>query len=372
LFSLGSERIGLVLAPIAAVLLGVAGLLFANNASAAEQGTKTVVFVPPQEIEAPLRDALTAQLSGVAVELVVEHFVSEEGSVKQNVEESHSLAAAHQAIGVFWLDARAKEEWLVFLAVPAGRRVLMRRVPIGQDGTVAAMEAVAVITRESTTALLAGQTIGMTEVLVVPDEPQKPIVVTTAPCPKPVCAPAGPRVWAPLRGFSFSTSYYADAYAKDSGLSSGLSVAPAWRFTNGIRVGASFVAFQPEEATVDGLAFLVRRYPIGTEVGYAYAREKWMLGLALRGVVEFTMRHVLAALPPAAPTADSHRAVVFLSPRLRFDYRVTEAMSLFLAAGADFALNGFSFVNRVDGVDRPVFDPLRVRPAGEVGVAFWP
>jgi hypothetical protein len=47
-------------------------------------------------------------------------------------------------------------------------------------------------------------------------------------------------------------------------------------------------------------------------------------------------------------------------------------MSLFLAVGTDFALNGFSFVNRVDGVDRLVFEPLRVRPAGEVGVAFWP
>ena len=361
-----------MLARVAAILLGVAALLLANGASADEQSVKAVVFVPPADIEAPLRDALTAQLSGVAVELVVEHFVSQPDSLKQNVEESHSLAAAHQAIGVFWLDDRAKDEWLVYLAVPAGRRVLMRRIPIGPDGSVAAMEAVAVITRESTAALLAGQTIGMTEVIVVTEEPQKPVTIVVAPPSKPVPALPKPRVWAPLRGFSFSTSYHVDAYAKDSGLSSGLGIAAAWRFTNGIRVAASFVTFQPEEASVDGLAFLVRRYPLGVEAGYTYARRTWALGLALRGVVELMTRHVLAALPPAAPTEDSQRAVVFLSPRLRFDYRVSEATSLFLAAGADFALNGFSFVNRVDGVDRPVFEPLRVRPAGEVGVAFWP
>jgi hypothetical protein len=253
--------------------------------------------VPPHDIEAPLRDALTAQLSGVAVELVVEHFASEPDSLRQNVDESHSLAAAHQAIGVFWLDVRATDEWLVFLAVPAGRRVLMRRVPIGPDGSVAAMEAVAVITRESTTALLAGQTIGMTEV-VVPGEPEKPVPVAPAPAHNPVPVPVKPRVWGPLHGFSFSTSYYADLYAEGSGISSGAAFSPAWRFASGIRIGASFVTFQPEEASVDGLAFLVRRYPIGIEAGYAYARAKWMLGLALRSVVESTTRHVLAALPP--------------------------------------------------------------------------
>jgi opacity protein-like surface antigen len=359
-----------VQARITAVLFAVGVMLFAITAAADDPAVKAIVFVPPRDIESPLRDALTAQLSGVAVELVVEHFVSEPDSLKQNVEESRSLAAAHQALGVFWLDARATDEWFVYLAVPAGRRVLMRRVPIGVDGSVAAMEAVAVITRESTAALLAGQTIGMSEV-VIPDEPEKPVTIVIAAPPKPAPVPT-PRVWAPLHGFSFSTSYYADVYAKDSGLSSGLSVAAAWRFTSGVRLGVSFVTFQPEEASVEGLAFLVRRYPIGVEAGYAYARRNWVLGLALRSVLELTTRHVLAALPPAAPTEDSQRAVVFLSPRLRFDYRVSEATSLFLAAGADFALNGFSFVNRVDGVDRPVFEPLRVRPAGEVGVAFWP
>jgi hypothetical protein len=360
-----------VLARFVAAIVAVAAMLLACTAAADEPAAKTVVFVPPSDIETALRDALTAQLSGVPVELVIEHFVSNPDSLKQNVEESHSLAAAHQAIGVFWVDVRAKDEWLVFLAVPAGRRVLMRRVPIGPDGSVAAMEAVAVITRESTAALLAGQTIGMTEV-VVSSELEKPAPVVFVPVPRPVPVPAKPRAWEPLRGFSFSTSYYADAYAKDSGLSSGAAFAPAWRFASGVRVGASFVAFQPEEANVDGLAFLVRRYPIGVEAGYAYARQKWMLGIALRGIVELTNRHVLAALPPAAPTDDSQRAVVFLSPRLRFDYRVSEVTSLFLAAGADFALNGFSFVNRVDGVDHAVFEPLGVRPAGEVGVAFWP
>jgi hypothetical protein len=365
----GSERIRLVLARIAAVLLAAGVIFFAARATADDAPVKAVVFVPPLDIEPALRDALTAQLSGVAVELVVEHFVSEVGSLKQNVEETRSLAAAHQAVGVFWLDTRATDEWLVYLAEPAGRRVLMRRVPIGPDGSVAAMEAVAVITRESTAALLAGRTLGMTEV-VVPGEPEKPIVAAPAPAPKPVVPP--PSVPVPLHGFSFSTSYYADVYAKGSGLSSGVGFAAAWRHSKGLRVGASFVSFQPAETDADGLVFLVRRYPIGVEAGYSYAREKWVLGLALRTVIELTSRHVVAHPSTSTPMPDTLTPVVFLSPRLRFDYRVTEAMSLYLAAGADFALNGFSFVNRVDNVDRTVLEPLLVRPAGEIGAAFWP
>jgi hypothetical protein len=358
-----------MLVRLAVLVVGVGALLVAGHASADEAPTKAVVFVPPPDIEGPLHDALTAQLSGVAAELVVEHFVPESTTLRQRVDESRSFAAAHQAVGVFWLDTTSAAEWLVYLAEPGGSRVLMRRVPIGPDGSVAAMEAVAVITRESTTALLAGQTIGMTEV-VVPGEPEQPVpVVPTVPPPAPIVPPAKPRTFGPVHGFSLSSSYYADAYAKGAGVSSGIGFAASWSFWSGFRAGATFVFFQPAETNAQGMVLLVRRYPIGIEAGYALSGEKWLFGLGLRTVVEITSRHV-AAPPQLRP--DATRAVVFLSPRLRFDYRVSEAMSLFVAAGADFALNGFSFVNRVDDVDRPILEPFLVRPAGEIGAAFWP
>jgi hypothetical protein len=360
-----------VFARFVALFMGTAILLFTDFLRAEDVPLKAVVFVPPRDIEAPLRDALTAQLSGLPVELVIEHFVSKTESLKQDVEESRSMSAAHQAIGVFWLDTHASDEWLVYLAEPASRRLLMRRIPIGPEGSVAAREAVAVIIRESTSALLAGQKIGMTEV-AVPDEVPAPLPAPLPLPPAPPIKPAPPRSFEPLHGLSLATSYYADVYAKGSGLSSGVALAGAWTFWNGLHAGVSFVLFQPTEKDAAGVAILVRRYPIRAEAGYTYQRERWSLGGGLGLVAEPTTRHVLASAPVIQPTPDAERVVVFLSPRLRFDYRVTEAMSLFIAAGADFALNGFSFVNRIDGVDQAIFEPLRVRPAGEAGVAFWP
>lgn len=366
----GSERIGSVLTRLAVLLIGAAWLALARVADAEEPPAKVIVFVPPPDLEAPIRDALTAQLSGVAAELVVEHFVSSSDTLRQRVEESRSMAAAHQAIGVFWLDAKSKDEWLVYLAEPAENRVLMRRIPIGPDGSVAGMETVAVITRESTSALLAGRTVGMTEV-AVPGEPA-PVPPPAPPTQKPIVVPQAPRKFRPVQGLLLGFSYYGDLYAKDSRWQSGIGLSAAYGLPNGLRFGGGFVFLQELDTEKQGLTFLVNRYPFSAEASYAYRRETWFASLVFRTTAELTSRHAVAVAPPARATSDATRAVVFLSPRLRFDYRLTEALSLFMAAGVDFALNGFSFVNRVDGVDQAVFEPLRIRPGGEVGVAFLP
>lgn len=356
-----------MLARLVLLLAAVAVVLSCGIAKAEQVPAKVVVFVPPRDIEAPLRDALTAQLSGVDVELVVEHFVYATETLKHDVDESRSLGAAHQAIGVFWLDTRAKDEWRVFLSMPNDSRILMRRIPLGSEGAAAAMEAVAVITRESTAALLAGQKIGMTEV-VVPDEP---IIEAPPRPPKPVQRPIGPRPFRPLRGTSIGVSYYGDLYAKEAGWQSGVELSAAWNDAR-FRVGATFVALQRVSAEQSGLDLSIGRTPLGLEAGYFLGRERWALTLSARATVEVVSRHVVSAAAPSEATSDDTRPVVFLSPRPRFDYRVTEALNIFATAGVDFALNGFSFVNRVDGQDRAVFEPLRVRPAVALGVAFWP
>src|ERR1041385_2734180 len=149
-FGAESERIGRMLLRLGLLLLGAALVFVCAPAHAQASQSKVVVFVPPRELDAPLRDALTAHLSDVDAELVIEHFVSATESLKHDVDESRSLAAAHQAVGVFWLDIRSKDEWRVFLSHPADSRVLMRRIPLGPEGVAAAVEAVAVITKEST------------------------------------------------------------------------------------------------------------------------------------------------------------------------------------------------------------------------------
>jgi hypothetical protein len=83
-------------------------------------------------------------------------------------------------------------------------------------------------------------------------------------------------------------------------------------------------------------------------------------------------RHAVSTSNSFLAEPDRTRAVVLLAPRVRGDLLLTAALSTYLAAGADFSLNGFSFVSRGDGPDRVLLDPLLVRPALELGLTFRP
>lgn len=322
-------------------------------------------------MEASLRDALTAQLSGVSVNLVFESFATHDAPLRAQVSEARSLAAAHLAVAVFWLDVEASsdKDWLIYLAEPTGSRVLVRRVPLREEGTAAAVEAVAVITRESTEALLAGQTIGM-----------EPIADASAPSSRPSsdALPAVPSVVpsAPhadrRSGINLSMGYYGDAYAHQVWWQSGIALGGAYDFDSGLLLGLDVVVFNDVSVSTPEVAFRVSRVPLRAAVGYRTSWRRFAASFELRGGVEITSRHDITTDTTLTGSRDSARAVLLLSPRLRVEYRLTSVLSVYLAAGGDIGLNQFSYVSRADGRDLVELDPLKVRPSGELGVAFWP
>jgi hypothetical protein len=357
-----------------AILALVAELLFARVPDARADPAGSVVFVAPAvgELDDALRDALSAQLAGAEATLLFERFSADASTLRRQVTEARRLAAAHHAVGVFWLDASADKDWLLYLAEPGGDRILVRRITVESNGSAAATEAVAVITSESSQALAHGETIGMQPV-VLPAEPHpaKSAGVT----PPPVASPTrpGPRAEPPQRVRLFAgLAYYGDGPAQEIRWQSGARLSLGLRFPNGLYLNGGYLFFK--EATVRGreLSFQVSRSPVDLGLGLALGRNRWRPALELRVVGDILARQVVSTGTTFQATPDATRVMIFVSPRARLDYAISAVLGAYLAGGLDAALNSFSFVSRVDGQDRPLLRPAAVRPAFEVGASFTP
>jgi hypothetical protein len=364
---------------LAALLTAIVGLLLAPSAMAEQVELRAIVFVssPSQELDASLRDALTAQLSGSSAVLVFEHFSVDGAPLRRQVSEARSLAAAHDAAGVYWLDAQSEKDWLLYLAERSGDRVLVRRLEIETGGTAAAVEAVSVITRQSTDALLAGQTIGMQPV-DVPAEGG----ASSEPSPQPAVPPASgaeepkPRTptvaGPPRRAIAIGIGYYGDSFASQIPWQSGMRFGASYRSSFGLYAGAGYVFFRESTVQAPHVAFQITRTPIDLGVGLELARGRLVPSVGLRGIVDVVHRQGISAEPPAVATPDTTLPVVFLSPRLQVGYTVSEALGVYLGGGVDFAINAFSFISRVDGRDDVLLSLRGVRLSAEAGLTFWP
>lgn len=334
------------------------------------EATRAVVFVTPEapNLDAPLRDAVSAQFSGLPVDLAFEHFASPAGTLREQVDGARALAHDKQAAGVFWLDVATDTEWLVYLAEPVGNRVLMRRVPVEPDGRAAGAESVAVILRESTEALLSGQTISMQQVAVPEEKVQEP--PTSAPAPHPPGRGAV-RKAAPGKGRagpSFGAMYYTDSFAQNVGWQDGLRVSGSWLWEPGLYAGLAYTFLRDADVSTPALTFRIRRTPFDAAAGFAFALGRFQPALELRTMVDWISRENVSTIPTLDRTRASTRTAVFLSPRVRLDVSVIHDLALHGALGIDVATNPFSYVIRGDTQDQTVLELRRVRPAAELGI----
>ena len=356
---------------LCAVLALAAGLLVVRL-SFAQSRPHAIVFVEPSspELAKQLRDALTAQLSGGSAELVFDRFTAEAAPLRRQMEEASALARTHNAAGVFWLDAQPTGEWLLYLADPGGDRMLVRRIEVESGAIAAGVEAVGVITRQSSDALLAGGTIGM-QTLSAPGNPKPPNDLPPPPdSPPPRAKDRPPQTF--LSGPSFSVGYAGDLPGKQIGWQSGLALSVAYRFSPGIYVDAGYTFLRAVDVASEPIVLRLTRSPIHIEGGYAFGHGRLVPSLGGRATVEILGRHAFSTSGSFTQTPDSTRAVVLLSPRIRVDYAFSSTLAAYLSGGVDFALNSFSFVSRVAGPDRVLLEPLEIRPSIELGLSFWP
>ncbi len=126
------------------------------------------------------------------------------------------------------------------------------------------------------------------------------------------------------------------------------------------------------DVAASDLTFRISRAPIHLEMGWSFGHGRLVPSFGLRGIFDVVSRQVVSAGALLQRAPDETRALIFLSPRVRFDYSVYSVLGVYLGGGMDLALNRFSFVSRIDGKDRVLLEPTSVRPSIELGLTFWP
>jgi hypothetical protein len=357
-------------------LLGLAGAVDAQPAARPEgvaQGGAAapralVLFLLPEADESAqheLRDALLAQFALLDAEIAFESAGGSTESLAQRMTHAQRRARERGALAVFWIDAQADGRWFVHLMDSELERVVVRPVDAAGDRRSAAIEAVAVMTRQSARALLEGAPLPETG-------PASDPLATPAPAPEPAHDPAPPARLLRLAG-----AYALSDIASSLPLRQGVAFAIDWFGFAPLYAGAAYT-FTPEVAVDAVVDFDLQPIPVAVRAGYRSTLGRAAFDVELGLLLEF-LRASLRREDPASrvePVDRGSRTLVALSPRLRAEFGAWPKLSLFGSVGADILLNNLEYIAEDDrSGTRHVRTLLRgsdVRPAMELGIAFYP
>jgi hypothetical protein len=348
---------------------------------------RSAVFLLPDvdaETQARLRDALLAQFSLVDVRLVLEPAPALNQGTTDRMGAMEARAAAYNALAAFSIDEHTDGRWFVYLLDIERERLLVRPLDAGGDRRNAAIEAVAVMVRESTRALLEGAPIpDAVAASDVPAEAEQvapePVAPPATPTPPPEQKPGLPplrrghsdglRLWLAYAGTDF-----ADEIAPRHGLAAGvgwLGLTPWY--------AALSAELSPPIEIEDEVTFQVLRVPVHAHVGHRYRQGPLAFDLELTLTVELLRRRTewnqAAADGVRIQPEDSRDAwLVALGPRARVELRVFEWAGLAAELGLNVLMNSndFRYLLREAGREETLLRPVPVRPTWGLAMAFYP
>lgn len=293
---------------------------------------------------------------------------------------AQQAATEHDARGVFWLDLRDDDEYLVYLYVPERAAVLRRRVPAASASVETAIEAMWLIVRSGSLAMAMGADPGMEA--LDPDEVAASIEAATPPSaeaeadtdksretepdgrPNPQRAPPRDGI-----GLSVSLSYLGGGLGRRVAWQSGAAVELAYALHRHVRLGVAYgvLAGSPVREPTE-LRILRHELAVVLGVGGAVHRRMRIEGRLLPAVELASWRAPddgAAGLEVFGKAAAELLVRIELVPRLRLD----------VGGGAALAFNDFDFVVCAeqaavcdDDARRVVLSPWRIRPRGRIGL----
>jgi hypothetical protein len=319
-----------------------------------------VLFLEPMldaETKQGLREGTLAQFALIGAELVFQSGVSP-GSLAEQMASARALAAQQGAIAVFWIESQDDGTWLVHMMDSERERVVIRPVDAAGERRTSAIEAVAVMVRESTRALIENEP---------PPEPKPPT-------PSPAPNPAAPRQ--DLRPLRLWVDYSLDDFAPEVTWQHGLGLGVAWQGTRPWYLGLGLLITAPMDPPAP-LAITVQRYPIAAVLGYRYRAGLFSLDGEL-GVSADLLRRSAAtrqaddgSFHVTAEPAESS-VLLAVAPRIRGEVQPWPAWGFFAVLGMDILLNPFSYISKMDTRRTSLLRPRPIRPVAEIGVAFYP
>lgn len=324
------------------------------------QETTTLVFMVDVNEDLhtarQILDALRLELVELSATVVKEPVFLANGELSLRVKRAQLLAAKHRATAVLWVDGQENGDLVLYIFDPRRAAPIRRTVTLSPDpgGSESQIDAVAMISRASVTALLEGQ-----ELVSEPEPPPEPPPQRIDPTPPPRHVPRPRRIEPEPRKHGYarvSTSYAGNSYAPSVPWQSGVHLALSWQSMWGLYAGAGYLATGAigAEHNLEGAQFvtgLIRRHPIDLHIGYQHLWGKIGLEAELAVVLdpvtkEFTVfcDDDVAIADECETTSASNSFRITLetvnnsygiAPRLRFVGKPAESLVLHAGAGVD-------------------------------------
>jgi hypothetical protein len=274
--------------------------------------------------------------------------------------------------------------------------LLVRTLDAGPDRRAAAIEAVALVTREATRAVLEG--VPMPEPPPEPPPPAPPPAQSAVSKPAPVDVPPPPqvtgvptiqhqsagalRLWLAYDGTDFANEV---APRHSAAVGAGWLGFEPWYAALSVELGAPIEVRQsvdvaggtsPEQT----VAFTVTRVPMRVHLGHRYQQERVVLDLEAAVTAELLHRSsdrnqpVQQGVLQERTSSESTDWLVGLGPRARVEYQFLRWAGLSAELGFDALMNAnhFGYLARTPQGDRTLVRPHSVRPTWSVAVAFYP
>jgi hypothetical protein len=328
---------------------------------------RIVLLVPTHGEEAARADAIAAHLSGLPVEVAVVQIEALGGELSTKHAEAERIATVHDAAAVLWVESPRTGTLELQLVRPGRREVLHRAVSTDPDAPEAGLEALGVVARSVTAALLADHPIEM-EVIALPDEPKPAAPATVEPLPPaPAPAPAPARTRGRAR---IALGYVGTSYAREIAWQSGVDFAAAWVWPFGLHVGAGYGLMQRARADAGSAAIEVTRHPISATVGYGHRwRSLFFEGEAV-AILDYATRSGSTTAGELAPARDRGHTTFALGPRGRLAVVAAWRVEVYVQVGMEVWLGRIRYaVQTPEGATAVVLQPRRVRAHTGAGIA---
>ena len=350
------------------VLCAVAAMLALGHAPtcarARDQDKRSsVVFFAPQEVSAKVRvaleDALTTQLSLIQTTLRFELATGERAAPPERLQIAKQVAAKSGALGVFWLDAAGDGPWLLYAVDARAERMVVRKLESRKKSSEpeADIEAVALIVRATTQALLHGEPLPS---LNTGEETEFKLNTT----PWPV-----ERLDAGESALRIAIAYVGTTFTKQLPLQHGFALRGAWLWPSGTYVGLGFTLVPTSKFNLQRVQFEIDRYPFSLHAGLRFGFSRLTFIGELGAELEVRKRRTLAAAS-LEPFQDEQRILYNVCPKLETELALAPWLVAFVSAGLDVVIGNFAYSSRNEKTmeTTPILEPHWIRLTIQAGI----
>jgi hypothetical protein len=332
--------------------------------TSAQNNPPLVAFFAPDTMPAELRyaleDALSTQLSLLQVVLHFETPAVPPSDPVERLQVAKQTASTLKAVAVFWLELPTSGPWLLYAVDARAERMIMRPLAAHSQSPEADVEAVALIVRATTDALLHGEPLPATSPNVGAARERE---LTPWPVVQLPHGESAVRV---------AAAYVGSTFARQLPWQHGFSLRAAWLWPSGSYVGLGFTFIPSLRFDIHPVRFNLERYPLSLHAGLRFAVPPFTFSGELGTEIELRNRRTLWATDTYVPDPDKLKVIYNVCPKLEAEYAITPWLVTFFGAGIDVVVGNFAYtIQNMETHDTTIIlEPHWIRLTLQVGLGI--